>query len=267
MTRTLTIVTPTRNAAEYLVETIESVRAQSRPDLRIEHLFVDSGSTDGTLEILEEHGCQVIHVPPINVNHSTNVGMRAASGEAIGFLGGDDLLMPGAADYVADWLTWRKREWLVGALHWTDASSHSIGLWRPPPSWMKTEMYASLGWSCMPAQATWFTPKFFAEMTGFPEDFEHIGDYYFFSRALQHSPFDRTTRPLATFRRHGKNMSITAGDARLIELERIQKEFAPASPMKRAYFRYLLKVSTNAANPSWALHKKVGPIMPRRKVP
>jgi GT2 family glycosyltransferase len=267
MTRTITIVTPTRNAAAYLVETIESVRAQSRPDLHIEHIFVDSGSTDGTLDILGEQGCQVIHVPPVNVNYSTNVGMRAASGEAIGFLGGDDLLMPGAADFVAAWVTRRKHEWMVGAIHWTDAASRSIGVLRPPPSWMTAEMYASLGWSCLPAQTAWFTPGFFAEMNGFPEDFEHIGDYYFFSRALRHSPFDRSTRELATFRRHGKNMSITAGDARLAELDRIQREFAPDAPARRSSYRYLLKVWTNAANPSWALHKRLSPILPSRKVP
>jgi len=267
VTRTITIVTPTRNAAEYLVETIESVRAQSGRGLRIEHLFVDSGSTDGTLEILEAHGCDVIHVPPINVNHSTNVGMRAARGEAIGFLGGDDLLLPGAADHVVDWLDHRTNDWLIGAIHWTDAASFSQGVLRPPPSWMTTAMYASMTWSCVPAQTVWFTPEFFAAVDGFPEDFEHIGDFYFFGRAIQFSRYDRTTRPLATYRRHGANMSMATGEARSLEFRRVQGEFAPASPVVRLSYRYLLKFWTNATNPGWMIRKRANALMPRRPVP
>lgn len=263
----LSIVTPTRNAAAYLVETIESVRALSTPEIPIEHLFVDSGSTDDTLAILEAHGCQVIHVPPINVNYSTNVGMRAATGDAIGFLGGDDLLLPGAPEALAAWLeTKDRRSWLMGAIHWTDSESRSLGKFRAPPRWMTPEIYTSLGWSCVPAQTTWFTPEFFETLGGFPEDFEYIGDYYCFARAIAIGPFDTTPRALATFRRHGRNMSMTAGDARLDELARIQKEFAPASETRRRLFRYLLKARTNCVSPVWMLKKHV-PFLPRRPVP
>lgn len=262
----ISIVTPTRNAAEYLVPTIESVRSQSTPEIPIEHIFVDSGSVDGTLEILEEHGCHVIHVPPINVNYSTNVGMRAASGAAIGYLGGDDLLWPGAPRIVAEWVEQRTNPWMMGSIHWTDPESRSIGKYRPPPEWMTAEMYASLGWSCVPAQTTWFTPGFFEKLGGFPEDFEHIGDYYCFARAITLSPFDRVTATLATFRRHGQNMSMTAGDARLGELARIEAEFAPASAARRQFYRWLLKVRINAGNPAWMLHKRLG-FLPRRPVP
>ncbi|MEX2424320.1 MAG: glycosyltransferase [Acidimicrobiia bacterium] len=264
----LSIVTPTRNAAAYLVETIESVRSLSTPEIPIEHLFIDSGSIDGTLDILEAHGCEVIHVPPVNVNYSTNVGMRAATGEAIGFLGGDDLLMPGAPEAVAEWLSSKdRRPWLIGAIHWTDSESNSLGKFRAPPRWMTAEIYTSLGWSCVPAQTVWFTPEFFADFGGFPEDFVHIGDYYTFAKAISRSPFDTTSATLATFRRHGKNMSMTAGDARLGELARIQEEFAPDSTPLRVLYRYLLKMRTNAVNPAWTLYKRVPQLLPDRRIP
>ena len=45
----LSVVTPTFNAARYLSATLESVAAIASPH---EHLVVDGGSTDGTVELL-----------------------------------------------------------------------------------------------------------------------------------------------------------------------------------------------------------------------
>ena len=46
----MTIITPCLNAAATLPATLASVRAQAYPGL--EHVVVDGGSTDGTLELL-----------------------------------------------------------------------------------------------------------------------------------------------------------------------------------------------------------------------
>lgn len=50
----LTIVTPCLNGAATLPRALESVAEQGYPDL--EHVVIDGGSTDGTLEILEAAG-------------------------------------------------------------------------------------------------------------------------------------------------------------------------------------------------------------------
>ena len=46
----ITLVTPTLNAGRYLAEALASVRSQQWPD--VEHIVMDGGSTDDTLEIL-----------------------------------------------------------------------------------------------------------------------------------------------------------------------------------------------------------------------
>jgi len=50
----VSIITPVLNGVKYLEECIQSVLNQSYP--YIEHVIVDGGSTDGTLDILSRRG-------------------------------------------------------------------------------------------------------------------------------------------------------------------------------------------------------------------
>lgn len=92
----VSIVTPTLNRARYLKLVLESVSAQSYP--HIEHIVVDGGSTDGTLEILkrfeESHGIRWISEPDHGVYQAVNKGMRLASGDVLAYLNTDDLYFP-----------------------------------------------------------------------------------------------------------------------------------------------------------------------------
>jgi glycosyltransferase involved in cell wall biosynthesis len=84
------IVTCTWNSAATLEETIRSVSRQSYSS--IEHIFVDGGSTDGTLEIIERFSpcATVIRGVSGGVARAMNVGARAASGDVVAHLHADD---------------------------------------------------------------------------------------------------------------------------------------------------------------------------------
>lgn len=93
---------PTYNRAEYIVETLDSVFAQTyRP---IELLVVDDGSADNTLNVLNEwqmrHGDD-LQFKTIVLKQSNkgacaarNYGFKESSGEFIQFLDSDDTLHP-----------------------------------------------------------------------------------------------------------------------------------------------------------------------------
>jgi len=90
----ISIITPCLNRAAFIREAVESVLAQHYPNF--EHIIMDGGSTDGTLDILcaYPHLC-VTSEPDQGMYDAINKGVRKAHGELIGFLNTDDLYAPG----------------------------------------------------------------------------------------------------------------------------------------------------------------------------
>jgi glycosyltransferase involved in cell wall biosynthesis/threonine dehydrogenase-like Zn-dependent dehydrogenase len=74
------------NEAEYIGDVLAAVQEQKYTDFEI--ILVDSGSTDGTLEIAEEYVDKTEFVAPQNFTfgYSCNVGCEAASGDYCSFL-------------------------------------------------------------------------------------------------------------------------------------------------------------------------------------
>jgi glycosyltransferase involved in cell wall biosynthesis len=90
----ITIITPTRNASEYVASAIESVERQHYPNL--EHIVLDNRSSDDTLaRIARFPGVRVISEPDRGSHDAMNKGVGLASGEIIGFLNADDIYSDG----------------------------------------------------------------------------------------------------------------------------------------------------------------------------
>ena len=86
----VSVVTPSLNQGRYLREAIESVRAQTYSP--IEHVVVDGGSTDETLDILSEYDhLRWVSEPDRGQSHALNKGFARAAGEIFGWLNADDL--------------------------------------------------------------------------------------------------------------------------------------------------------------------------------
>jgi glycosyltransferase involved in cell wall biosynthesis len=86
----ISIITPCLNRRQYIREAVESVLRQDYP--HIEHIVIDGGSTDGTLDVLSNYPhLRVISEPDKNLYDGINKGIRLAKGEIIGHLNSDDL--------------------------------------------------------------------------------------------------------------------------------------------------------------------------------
>lgn len=86
----ITIITATMNAERVIRPMLMSVAAQTES---CEHLIVDGGSTDKTREIVSEFTHATwIDAPGSSIFEAFNIGIKAATGARIVFLGSDDTL-------------------------------------------------------------------------------------------------------------------------------------------------------------------------------
>jgi glycosyltransferase involved in cell wall biosynthesis len=86
----ISVVIRTYNEGRHLPELLEGIRRQELSGLAVETVLVDSGSTDGTLEIAESNGCRVVHIAKDDFafGRSLNLGCETAEGKYLVFISG-----------------------------------------------------------------------------------------------------------------------------------------------------------------------------------
>lgn len=97
----ISVVTVSYNQGQYIRQNIESVLAQHYPNF--EHIIVDGGSTDGTVDILKTYPhLKWTSEPDRGQSDGLNKGFRRATGDVIAWINSDDMLAPGALQRVND---------------------------------------------------------------------------------------------------------------------------------------------------------------------
>ncbi len=91
----LTVVTPSYGYAHFLRDAIVSVAEQ--PGITVEHIVQDGGSTDGTVELLQELDDRVdwVSEPDDGQSDALNRGIARARGRWIAWLNADEFYLPG----------------------------------------------------------------------------------------------------------------------------------------------------------------------------
>jgi glycosyltransferase involved in cell wall biosynthesis len=101
----VSIITPSFNQGRFIEETLLSVQNQAYKN--IEHLVIDGGSTDHTLEILRKYTPSIswISEPDTGQTDAINKGIQKSHGEIIAYLNSDDLYPPDTIKTVVDYFT------------------------------------------------------------------------------------------------------------------------------------------------------------------
>lgn len=161
----VTIITATYNSEKYIIDCINSVNQQGWP--LIQHVFIDGGSTDSTLSIVEKFSKRekiVLSEPDNGIYDAMNKGIFLSDGDVVGILNSDDLFKDSnVVESIVNTIKKKECDCVYGDLEFVSQSninqvvrfwkseqfhknSFSVG-WHPPhPTfYVKKEIYDKYG--------------------------------------------------------------------------------------------------------------------------
>lgn len=178
------IITVSYNASETIEDLLKSVLNQTYP--HIEHIIMDGGSTDGTLEIIKKYEDKIskwISEPDKGIYDAMNKGVKLASGDVVGILNSDDLYADEfVIEEVVKEISQNNSDSCYGDLVYVDKKNTDkvIRSWQ---SGKFSEAKYKRGW--MPPHPTFFVKKSIYEKYGmFNLDFPIAADYEIMLRFL-----------------------------------------------------------------------------------
>jgi glycosyltransferase involved in cell wall biosynthesis len=178
----VTVITACLNRRDTIADALRSVRVQRGAD--IEHIVVDGGSTDGTLEMLEQHRASLAKLvpgPDKGIYDALNKGVAAATGDVIGFLHSDDVF---ARDDVIATVAARMQADQLDALYGDVAFVRADNLERIVRVYSSRWFRPSrIGWGWMPAHPALFVRRAVYRARGaFKTDYRIAADFEFVAR-------------------------------------------------------------------------------------
>jgi glycosyltransferase involved in cell wall biosynthesis len=207
----ITIITPCLNGERYIAEMLESLQRQAYPNL--EHLILDGGSTDGTLELLADYsGVTLSSEPDRGAHHAINKGLARASGDVVGFIAVDDIYPDGALGTAGRIFAARPEVDVVvghslvfeddnaGHRHWLYARTHprSEGLWLPELTFGVPGIFGCF-----------FRRQVFERVGVFDDSYRYTSDRQYLIRiALKKQCSARVERPTIYYRMHSGSQTI-----------------------------------------------------------
>jgi len=99
----ISMITVSLNSEKTIEQTIKSVLEQDYANL--EYIIIDGGSTDRTLEIVNQYKSKIdviVSEKDNGISDAFNKGIRRATGDVIGIINSDDTLLHDALQAVAD---------------------------------------------------------------------------------------------------------------------------------------------------------------------
>jgi glycosyltransferase involved in cell wall biosynthesis len=237
----ISIVTPSYNQGRYLERTIQSVLNQNYP--RLEYVVQDGGSSDESSEILIRYEDKLTHWESRKDDgqaHAINLGFQHAHGEVLAFLNSDDLLLPGALSYVADFFAANPEiDVVYGHRILIDETDQELNRWILPPHDGRM-----LSWADYIPQETLFWRRRIWEKVGgkLDESFHFALDWDLLLRFRDAGArFVRLPRFLGAFRIHDRQKTATMmWDACVPESNRLYQRYA-VKPRYRYMLPYLLR--------------------------
>lgn len=201
----VSIVTPSYNQGEYIEDTLRSVANQSYAN--IEHVVVDGGSTDDTVQLLEqyenEYDLRWVSEPDEGQADAVNKGFEMATGDIVGWLNSDDVYFSTDAisAIVAEFILHPESDVIYGddVFMYSDGTVHRA---RKLYDWSYDRMRYWGWWGWTPASETTFYRKQVVNNNPLDTDLHYVMDYEYFLRLGTEYEFHHIEKVLAGKRKH-----------------------------------------------------------------
>jgi glycosyltransferase involved in cell wall biosynthesis len=220
----VSIVTPTLQRAEYLERTLRSVCAQTYP--KVEHIVVDGGSTDGTLDLLRRYegtyNLRWVSEPDRGMYDAINKGLRMASGEIVAYLNSDDLYFPWTIGVAVKAFAGDPRASVVfgDLIRVDDIRGRVVPVFIAP---FARGVSAAFGNLSQPA--VFFRRSVVHMLAGFDPGLKFVADADFWLRASDRFTFVRVDEFLALELWHATTLSTTSRDKMAVENDRMRRAY------------------------------------------
>lgn len=213
----LSVIVPTYNARDYLVQALESVVAQADPEIEV--LAVDDGSTDGTLDLLARYSDRlnltVVSRRVGNWTANSNHALWLARGEYACFLHQDDYWLPGRLAAIRRQVAATPDAvLLLTQAQFVGLDRAYLGEWRCPlPGYRRlsprltVERLLVQNFVAVPAAV--FRREAAIAAGGLDESLWYTADWDLWVKLASTGPTVYLPRPLAAFRLHHESQTAT----------------------------------------------------------
>ena len=212
----ISIITPVFNRVSLIDQAIESVVYQE--DSLVEHIIIDGGSTDGTLDILSKYPhLKIVSEPDQGMYDAINRGLELAQGNIIGFLNSDDIYVENIFSKILQVFNDEQILAVVGeAIIFSEMADGTLNIRRrfSPESFTSLlELTTKRG----PFFNAWFFRKSLFEKIGnFNTHYRIAGDREFMLRfALSGLQYTKLNYPVYKYRQHSGSMTFGIKDQML----------------------------------------------------
>lgn len=230
----VTVITAVFNGVDTIRSCIDSVLSQDYPN--IEHIVMDGGSSDGTIDVLREYENRIaswISERDGGVYDAWNKALDLAHGEWIAFLGADDKYLPGAiAAYMALASENPAADYLCSQLKWLHPSGYSRLIGVP---W-ETEFQRC---SCVAHVGSLHRRSLFERYGRFDTTYRIAADYEFLLRAGE--DLNAAFMPTVTAVMRAGGISDSSAGLREAKRAQVQNKIHSALGAERQFYSRLMR--------------------------